>query len=206
MELSYTALIDQEKAKIRLLEAKIVECQHRIEMLKSFMNVDDLDALLAKSLFPESGKAMESRPQHQVTVSIIHPDVTPPARTEGQDDYEMPKRRLTDDVVVILRYVGTAGKTLDEIEAFCSSKQMKTDRGAIRSMMSNYKLKHGFIDSPKTGFFILTGRALAYLDAHYPVSESQPAAQSETPSVGAEGVSDFPTETAARRTESDDEL
>jgi len=206
MELSYKALIDQEQAKIRFLEAKIGECQRRIEVLQSFLNVDDLDALLAKNLSQQSAKAEQSHPQNEVSDSIINGVVPQLRHPEGQDGYELPKRRLTDDVVVILRYVGAAGKTLDNIEAFCAWNQMKVDRGAIRSMMSNYKLKHGFIDSPRTGFFILTERALAYLDAHYPVSESQPAAQSETPSVGAEGVSDFPTETAATRTESDDEL
>lgn len=194
MENPYASLIEQEQAKIALLKAKIAECERRIEVLGSFLDADDLDTLLSKSLAPESQKNVGNAP-----VAFVQPIV--PAATQrvssGQESYGDPKRRLSEDVQRILRYVGLEGKTLDEVESYCASQQLPHNRGTIRSLMSNYKLKHGFIDSPALGLFKLTERALAYLDSRYPV------AQSETPSVGAEGVSDTSTETASTRTDSD---
>lgn len=193
----YTTLIEQEQAKIALLKAKIAECERRIELLGSFLDADDLDTLLSNSLAPDNRKSVGSvlvaATQHITPVAAKQPAFV-------QDYYEHlndPKRRLSDDVQSILRFIGLDGKSLDELESYCAAQQFSHNRGTLRSLMSNYKRKHGFIDSPALGFFKLTGRALAFLDAEYPV------AQSETPSVGAEGVSDTSTETAWTRTDSD---
>ncbi|MCG9078922.1 hypothetical protein [Laribacter hongkongensis] len=177
MDYSYAHLIEQEQAKIALLQAKIVECERRIEALKSFLNADELDTLLAKSLYPSHQKMIE---QEAIPVQTTCQAVL------DQESYEDPKRRLSEDVQSILRFVGVAGKSLDELEAYCRSQAYGHNRASLRSMMSNYKIKHGFIDSPEQGFFKLTTRALAFLDAHYPVA----IPPNETPSVGAEGVSD----------------
>jgi hypothetical protein len=187
MENTYASLIEQEQAKIALLKAKIAECERRIEVLGSFLDADDLDTLLSKSLAPESQKNAGNAP-----VSFLQQSVPVVKRqpSSGQEGFGDPKRRLSEDVQIILRYIGLDGKTLDQLESYCASQRLPHNRGTIRSLMSNYKLKHGFIDSPALGFFKLTGRALAFLDAEYPV------AHSETPSVGAEGVSDTSTEAA----------
>lgn len=184
MDTSYAHLIKQEQAKIALLKAKIVECERRIEVLKSFLNADELDTLLTKSLSPDSQKKSDV----SAVVSVEQKDqaVVEPQPILDEESYGDPKRRISEDVQSILRYVGLKGKSLDELEAYCAAQSYSHNRGSLRSLMSNYKIKHGFIDSPTLGFFRLTERALAFLDAHYPVE----VPQSETPSVGAEGVSD----------------
>lgn len=183
MDTSYAHLIEQEQAKIALLKAKIVECERRIEVLKSFLNADELDTLLTKSLSPDSQKKIEV--SAAVSVEQKGQTVVETQPVSGEESYDDPKRRLSEDVQSILRFVGLEGKSLDALEAYCAAQSYSHNRGSLRSLMSNYKIKHGFIDSPKLGFFKLTERALAFLDAHYPVE----VPQSETPSVGAEGVS-----------------
>lgn len=178
MENSYTSLIEQEQAKIALLQAKIAECEHRIEVLQTFLNADELDTLLSKSL--DAPKV----------VSAGAAQVQMPALVSEAEGFELPKRRLTDDVQSILRFIGTDGKSLDELEAFCNSKGFKHNRGALRSLASNYKNKHGFILSPKLGFFQLNERGLDFLNTHYP------NVPSETPPVSAEGVSETTTQAA----------
>jgi hypothetical protein len=197
MENTYTSLIEQEQAKIALLKAKIAECERRIEVLSSFLDADDLDTLLSKSLTPDSqkssGSVIAAVAQRIIPVVGLHPNF-------GKDHFEYlkdPKRRLSDEVQSILRFIGLDGKSLDELESYCAAQQFSHNRGTLRSLMSNYKRKHGFIDSPTLGFFKLTDRALAFLDAEHPV------VQSETPSALTEGVSNTSTETASTRTDSD---
>ena len=199
MDYSYAHLIEQEQAKIALLQAKIVECERRIEALKSFLNADEFDALLTKSLSPDHQKKNEvsaAAPTQQAPQVAVEPE-----SVSDQERYGDPKRRLSEDVQSILRFIGLDGKSLDELETYCAAQKFSHNRGTLRSLMSNYKIKHGFIDSPKLGFFRLTERALAFLDAHYPMA----ILQSETPSVGAEGVSDTSSTQAALEggTESD---
>jgi len=176
MDISYADLIEQEQAKIALLRAKIEECQRRIDVLRSFLNTDELDTLLTKSLLPESVE--------REAASHARLDVQP-RRASSPGGAQDPRRRLSDDVLKILRFIGSDGKTLNELESFCKSKGFRHNRGSLRSMISTYKLKHGFIDSEDPGIFRLTERALTFLNKNYPL------AKSETPSVGAEGVSDF---------------
>ena len=184
MDTSYAHLIEQEQAKIALLKAKIVECERRIEVLKSFLNADELDTLLTKSLSTDSQKKIEV----SAAVSAEQKDqvIVEPQPVADQESYGDPKRRLSEEVQSILRFVGLEGKSLDALEAYCAAQSYSHNRGSLRSLMSNYKVKHGFIDSEKQGFFRLTERALNFLDANYPVA----IPISETPSVGAEGVSD----------------
>jgi hypothetical protein len=199
--MSYTDLIAQEQAKIALLQAKIDECLRRIETLRSFENADELDSLLAKSLFPSPLPG----PRTSSTTSELQSEQRriEPKHVSNNDGHSNPKRRLSEDVVGILRFVGLNGRSLDELEAYCASRGYEHNRGSLRSVMSNYKIKHGFIDSPKSGFFRLTDRALAFLNANYPVV--MPV--SEAPSVSAEGASDTTTQAALPGgTESDDEL
>lgn len=182
MKISYSSLIEQEQAKIALLQAKITECERRIELLNSFVNADELDDLLTR----KSQEQDESRAAGGAgTIQTQLPEVV--SEIKG---YELPKRRLTDDVKIILRYIGAEGKSLDELEAFCSANGFKHNRGSLRSLASNYKTKHGFVTSPKLGFFKLTERGQEFLDRYYPDIPS------ETPSVSAEGVSDTSTQAA----------
>lgn len=178
MENSYTSMIEQEQAKIALLRAKIAECERRIEVLQTFLNADELDTLLTKSLdAPKvvSGGAVQA---------------PLPALVFEARGYELPKRRLTDDVQALLRFMGTEGKSLDDLEAYCAINGITHNRGSLRSLASNYKTKHGFVASHKLGFFQLTERGLDFLNTHYP------NVPSETPSVSAEGVSDTATQAA----------
>lgn len=184
MDTSYTHLIEQEQAKIALLKAKVVECERRIEVLKSFLNADEFDTLLTKSLSPDSQKKIEvsaAAPVQQKDQVVVEPQPV-----SDQENYGDPKRRLSEDVQSILRFVGSEGKSLDELQAYCAVQRYSHNRGTLRSLMSNYKIKHGFIDSPKLGFFRLTERALAFLNTRYPAA----IPQNEMPSVGAEGISD----------------
>jgi hypothetical protein len=181
MKISYSSLIEQEQAKIALLQAKITECERRIELLNSFVNADELDDLLTR----KSQEQDELKAGGASAVQAQLPELVSEAR-----GYELPKRRLTDDVKIILRYIGAEGKSLDELEAFCSAKGFKHNRGSLRSLASNYKTKHGFVTSPKLGFFKLAERGQEFLDRYYPDIPS------ETPSVSAEGVSDTSTQAA----------
>lgn len=186
MENSYASLIRQEEAKVALLRAKIAECERRIEVLRSLLSSDDLDAYLQKSVSSE-GTGTAPWPFAQPVPTSTSAGFGQPSA--GQPFVE-PRRRLSEDVVGLLRHIGAAGKTLDELEEYCRVWGLSHDRAAIRSLMSSYRIRHGFIDNPKNGFFRLTERALKFLDERYP------EAQSETPPVGAGGVSDGSTQAA----------
>lgn len=186
MENSYASLIRQEEAKVALLKAKIVECERRIEVLRSLLSSDDLDAYLQKSVSGEGG-GMAPWPFAQPGPAIHSVGFGQPTASQS---FVEPRRRLSEDVVGLLRYIGAAGKTLDELEDYCRVWDLSYDRAAIRSLMSSYRIRHGFIDNPKNGFFRLNERAMKFLDERYP------EAQSETPPVDAGGVSDGSTQAA----------
>lgn len=181
MENPYTHLIEQEEAKIALLRAKIAECERRIELLSTFLKADELDTLLSKSLELDVQRSEDNPPVQAQQSVVLH------VATEGHD---LPKRRLSDDVQSILRFIGAEGKSLDELEAFCAARGISHNRGSLRSLASNYKNKHGFVASPRLGFFQLTERGVNFLNMNYPV------AQDETPPVDAGGVSSTSTQAA----------
>lgn len=194
------ALIQQEQAKIAVLRAKIEECERRVELLQSFVNADELDVLLTRNVLAPGETLGKSE---TVPMPKLRPLLPPlPAHLDAalqtfgnnlsdpSSSVEYPKRALTSDALAILRFIGERDRTLDELEEFCRSQGMEQNRGALRSMMSSYKKKHGFIESAQSGVFQLTKRAVEFLDEHYP------EVQSETPPVGAEGVSVGVTKTA----------
>lgn len=175
----YADLIEIEECKIVLLQEKISQCKQRIDLLKSGLDADEFDTLLTKSVAShDKDSNLASNAERGSSPTNAKRAKAP--SSEGCSD---PKRRLSDDVVEILRYVGRAGKTLDNLENFCATMNPQRNRTALRTMMSSYRKKHGFIESEHAGFFRLTDRAIEFLDAKYPES------QKETPSAATEDVS-----------------
>lgn len=174
----YAAIIAEEERKLAVLREKVTQCEQRIAVLTSYANADELDSALTRVVsHTDLGTAMSVEQGSAAT---------PPSQagtSSSLASYESPKRRLTPEVVAILRYVGSDGKNLSDLEKFCELRNLSRSRTALRAMMSNYRNKYGFIESDQSGFYRLSARALAFLDAKYP------ELQSEAPSVSAEGAS-----------------
>lgn len=175
----YAELIEQEEQKISLLKAKMAECEQRVAVLKSFVNADELDSVLTRSLASRDrvSLATDDDSSEGVTAHVGQ------SKAANQDGYKAPQRRLSEDVVAILRYVGPEGKTLSEIHEFCVAQNLGRNRTALRAMMSSYRKKHGFIESEAAGSYRLTTSAQSFLDLNYPEN------QKETSSAATEDVS-----------------
>lgn len=180
----YENLIAQENAKIDLLRSKIQECERRIDVLRSFVAADEQDAFLIQSLGSNQNSPSISERASAHNDASLEP-------------HGLPQRRLNDQTVSTLRFIGRDGKTLAQLLEYSKQQGWSQSNGALRSFATNYRQKFGFIDSPHNGFYRLTEVGEKYLASNYP------ELQGETPSVGAEGVSDTSTETAWRRTDSD---
>lgn len=165
MTSAYTTLIRDEEAKIDLLKAKISACERRIEILRLLQSSDDLDAEVIQNFV--NGRI------HSPTAASSDRLATASFRVTDAGVHE-PRRRLTDDVVALLRYIGPDGKSLDDLERFCQLFGYKYDRAGVRSMMSTYRARHGFIESPYFGFFKLTPGAVDYLNRRHPEAQSEP--------------------------------
>lgn len=173
MENSYSLLIEQERAKIALLKTKIAECEHRIRVLASMMNADDLDNILAKTVAHDVSPPAQPSPQEEARSHVEEPT------------FKAPKKKLSGNAIALLSFIASSAgcRSLDELESFSKDKGLGLDRGAIRSFVSNYRVNYGFLNNPKSAHVELTERGREYLLTHGTASKS------ETPPVGAEGVS-----------------
>lgn len=184
-EISYADLIAQEKAKIKLLQQKIAECELRIEALQSLASGGDaLDQWLSRSLDQRTeahhkglkivrAKTRDSSPQSSIV---------PPSREDG------PKKRIGAKALSLLVFIGPEGKSLDQMLTFTTSQGWDVTRGGLRSFGNTYRNKFNLLESPRKGFFKLSDDGISYLQS----------LKSETPSALTEGVSGTSFQAAVR--------
>lgn len=135
----YEELIAKEEAKLKLLRRKIAACEQLIAALRG-TDTDDIDAAISKQL----GQGASSHDSHtsetQPVVQLV------------------PGIRIRKDSVspLVLQYLGTEGKSLDDIEAHMTSIGKPTTRGSLRTMLMNLRVKNKLVDSPSAGFYRLS--------------------------------------------------
>lgn len=181
MDTSFSYLISQERAKIDLLRQKIRECEMRISVFES-MTDDDLDVALSKSL--GSGASIGTSHATDIPAPLGSHTLQTPAhdaehQTQPVHQFEVPKKRISSQMLKLLYFIGENGKGVDDLVGYAKQSAIDITRGGIRSTMNNYKNKFGLLVSPKDGFFRLSERGVAYLAS----------LKSETPPVSAGGVS-----------------
>ena len=171
----YAKAIENERAKIALLRAKIAECEKRIVALSAMQHDDDLDRLLTRSLEGASGapEASTEKPRHEMRIIQSHAPKQESAPSDGAQSKIRPRTRA------LLAFIGKEGKTLGEIEQYAKSQGWELTRDRIRTFAHNYRTTYGYLSSERPGFVRLTDDGETFVGSM----------QSETPSVGAEGVS-----------------
>lgn len=136
--------IERERKKIALLEDKIKECKARIDALLSVNSDDELDRLLEKELV--------ETPKKIVVVSTHPGSVSEPSKKRH--------KRIPDNWVAIINFLGEEGKTFQEVETFLKSSGLGMSSGAARTGLMNYRKEFGFVENPRKGFYKATPEGL----------------------------------------------
>lgn len=148
MEELYRQLIERERSFIATLQGKIAHHERRIAMIEELARdeADDQGPLLLA--------APPDQPERRLAGGF---------REAGQAGFRDPKRNISESNVKLLQYIGTVGRSLDDLEAFANEAGLNMERNAIRSFANIYRTRFGFIESPSLGHYRLTPRAVEFL-------------------------------------------
>jgi len=140
--------IERERRKITLLKGKITECEARISALLSMREEDDLDRILDKELM-----ASNESPKGIAT-----------AQEDSGDDKQRVKR-IPENWVALISFLGEEGKSFAEVEGFLSAGGAQMTPGAARTGLMNYRREFGFVENPRKGFYKATQKGLEAAEA-----------------------------------------
>lgn len=134
-----TEQIELEKKKIALFQAGIENCNKRIKKLESLEEGDELDTFVS---------SMISTP-----LQLSNNDKT---NVDENTAMRIPKKRIADKTITILRHFGKEGKSLKDTVAYSIANKIGLNENNIRNLAMIYKNDFGYLESPSRGFYKLT--------------------------------------------------
>ena len=153
MDPMYQQLIDRELARIDALRRRIAHHEAKVATLRQLAD-DDVDEFSEQEKQPVAVEA--SAPAEGQSDESYHQQ---PLAIEFRD----PRRMISKSNLALLRFIGSSGKSLDELEQYAEMFEENMDRGALRSFANVYRTRFGFLQSPANSFYRLTERGERYL-------------------------------------------
>lgn len=146
-------LINRERRKVALLEEKLSEAKKYLAALVATHSKarDRLDEILDEELDKAS------------TIPPPTP-IAPPATSSG--DYRPRARRIKPHWVEILRFIGTQGKSLSDLEAYSVANHLGANNSALRSGLMAFRRNDDYVVTPSKGFYRLTEKGLRAVQEH----------------------------------------
>jgi hypothetical protein len=192
----YEEKISLERKKISFFQSKIEQCNKRIASLEFLQNsIDDAWDTLASGI-------VETLPKQKVTTETEDEIDKIDAQSSNlgkdllsnfesmQPAFTHPRLGIRDRSRVILDFIGRAGKSLQEIEAFAERSGFKMTNQGIRNFAMIQRKNFGYLESSKKGFYSLTDRG------ERAIREQIESQKHETPTALTAGVSYLATESA----------
>jgi len=143
----YQQLIDREQAKIVLLQGRIARHEERIATLRELAVEDE-----------EECGAQVDPGSNAPSASLASPEV----QGEQSDELRYPSR-ISRANLLLLQYIGTSGKSLNELEVFCTELDLGMKRKDITSFANVYRKRFGMLDSPAVSHYQLTERGKQFV-------------------------------------------
>lgn len=140
------ALVEREKRKIKLLRDKIAQSEAHLQALMSMRSEDALDKLLDEEL--------NAKPATDVAPKGWGPEV---------HDFKTRNKPIPSNWAALLKFIGTQGKTMPEVERFLNDEKIPISPPAARTGLMNYRKHYGFIENPKKGFYRLSANGLGVI-------------------------------------------
>lgn len=180
-----TTLIEQENAKLRILEAKVAAARNRIQTLKAMQSGDDFDVLLAGKVAPAA------QPEAQTAATPPNPFHREPPKPrpvavagQASDAPAEPPRRKKGEVKLMLLSLMSrttskrAAELVQEMEILGYRMLLQRMRGDLWAMK-----KEGLLESEEDGLFRLTEQGEAYVERRKGESPGGAGLSSATTSV-----------------------
>lgn len=166
-------LLKREKLKLTWLREKVLDQERLVSTLEGIPN-DPLD-----EMFERETRGARNTPAPPQLETRPQADVWPSGSDFVWGRYP---RRVPPNWVKLLTFIGKDGKSLGQVEAFIKEQALPISNGAARTGLMNYRKEHGFVESPKKGFYIATNKALeaiAFQEGESPATENSEASNSQ---------------------------
>lgn len=147
------SLIEQEAAKLRVLEQEASLVRQRIAMLEGMRSESELDAFLTR-------KVASAAAPH-----VMQQEAIPaPPLVEQVQDVQTPQPRQWGEVKrALLGVLGHKAEHLGVIQIRAREKGYDLSDDRLRAQLWEYKTKGGLVESPKKGYYRITSAGEAYL-------------------------------------------
>jgi hypothetical protein len=151
-------LIDQEVAKLKILEAEVAVRKQRIDTLRSMQNSGDIDALLSARLSPSIA---DEKP---VTKATVQPPSTDNFKAFTDKLAETQRRPKGEVKNALLTSLTAEPQHLSAIQSAMAARNVPVNPDRLRAMLWNLKNSpEKLVDSPVAGKFMLTDMGHQYI-------------------------------------------
>ena len=161
MEMDYSNMIEQERAKLELMRAK-----HSLLGTQIAASEDFIATLEKRS--NDGGDALDKFLEQQLastttTKAALPQPLAPVLVQQPIEDYEFPKVRVDSSWPYVLRLMSTKPTCkLEELVSLCRREGLTNNESAVRSMMFSLK-KWGMVDNDRPGVFTLKPKGAAFV-------------------------------------------
>lgn len=166
-------LLKREKLKLSWLREKVTDQERLVSTLERIPN-DPLDEMFERETRGARDTPVLAELETRPLVDVWRPG--------SELAWGKHPRRVPPNWVKLLTFIGKDGKTLGQVEAFIKEHSLPLSNGAARTGLMNYRKEHGFVDSPKKGFYMATDKALeaiASQEGESPATENSEASSSQ---------------------------